>query len=51
MQNLLKRSSIRDSIVVQLVQVYLIYQSSQCKMNVSTKLSNISVNEKVKIVV
>ena len=51
MQNLLKRSSIRGSIVVQLVQVYLIYQSSQSKMNVSTKLSNISVNEKVKIVV
>ena len=35
----------------QLFQVYLIYQSNQCKMNTSTKFYNISIGEKAKIVV
>ena len=29
-------------------RVYLIYQSNQCKMNTSTKFSNISISEKAK---
>ena len=35
----------------QLLQVYLIYQSDQCKMNTSAKFSNVSISEKAKIVV
>ena len=33
---------------MQLLQTYLTCQSNQCKMNTSTKFSNISISEKAK---
>ena len=33
------------------LQVYLVYQSNQCKMNTSAKFSNISTREKAKFMV
>ena len=34
-----------------MLQVYLIYQSNQYKMNASTKVGNVSMNEKAKIAI